>query len=109
MRIPCSSFLTDHGGTAGLPIFKSWTTHRREAPTGVLATADYWHPNITPAFINAQIALNAIQGQNGIWFAGTHTYDVDSQESAIVAGCTPCAIRNVPAGEFAVIVPAGEM
>jgi predicted NAD/FAD-binding protein len=72
---------------AGLPIFKSWTTHRREAPTGVLATADYWHPNITPAFINAQIGLNAIQGQNGIWFAGTHTYDVDSQESALVSAC----------------------
>ena len=72
---------------AGLPIFKSWTTHRREAPTSVLATADYWHPNITPAFIAAQVALNAIQGQDGIWFAGTHTYDVDSQESALVSAC----------------------
>ncbi|MDX6292029.1 MAG: uncharacterized protein QOH50_1104 [Kribbellaceae bacterium] len=73
----------------GLPIFKSWTTHRRETPTPsqVLATADYWHPNITPGFINAQKSLNTIQGQNGIWFAGTHTYDVDSQESALVSAC----------------------
>ncbi|MWB98486.1 FAD-dependent oxidoreductase [Agromyces seonyuensis] len=72
---------------AGLPIFKSWTTHRREAPGGVLATAEYWHPNITPAFIGAQRSLDALQGRDGIWFAGTHTYDVDSQESALVSAC----------------------
>ena len=73
--------------TTGLPIFKSWITHRREAPADVLATADYWHPNITPAFIEAQRALDARQGDGGIWFAGTHTYDVDSQESALVSAC----------------------
>ena len=71
----------------GLPIFKSWTAHRREAPTSVLATADYWHPNITPAFIEAQRSLDARQGEGGIWYAGTHTYDVDSQESALISAC----------------------
>ena len=71
----------------GLPIFKSWTAHRREAPTSVLATADYWHPNITPAFIEAQRLLDARQGEGGIWYAGTHTYDVDSQESALISAC----------------------
>jgi predicted NAD/FAD-binding protein len=73
--------------TSGLPIFKSWITHRREAPASVLATADYWHPNVTPAFIDAQRALDARQGDAGIWFAGTHTYDVDSQESALISAC----------------------
>ncbi len=76
---------------AGLPVFKSWTTNRREPPTSVLANREYRHPNITPAFIAAQRSLAEIQGDEGIWFAGTHTFDVDSQESALVSACIVAA------------------
>lgn len=65
------------------PIFKSWTLHRRQAPQQLLASIEFRHPVITPDFIRAQAVLRARNGDQGLWFAGSHVLDVDSQESAL--------------------------
>ena len=69
------------GGTVDL--FKSWATGRAEQPREVLAEADYQHPLLTPAFLAAQRQVAARQGEDGLWFAGSWTRDVDLQETAL--------------------------
>lgn len=64
-------------------VFKSWALHRREEPKQLLASKDYRHPLITPGFIQAQSELQGYNGHDGLWFAGSHVFDVDSQESAL--------------------------
>jgi predicted NAD/FAD-binding protein len=44
-----------------------------EEPSSVIAEFDYAHPVFDGAAITAQGRLDAIQGQNGIWFAGAWT------------------------------------
>jgi len=76
-----------YGGLRGTDeqIFKSWTTFRDKQPSEVIAAAEYWHPVITPETIRAQKRLEAAQGRDDLWFAGSWTNDVDSQESAVVS------------------------
>jgi predicted NAD/FAD-binding protein len=76
-----------YGGLRGTTeqVFKSWTTFRDRQPTEVIAAAEYWHPVITPDTVRAQQRLEAIQGRDDLWFAGSWTFDVDSQESAVVS------------------------
>lgn len=42
-------------------------------------------PRITPDFIKAQRLLAACPGVTGIWFAGSYTGEVDSQETALLS------------------------
>jgi predicted NAD/FAD-binding protein len=70
---------------SGEQMFKSWTTFRSQQPSEVIATAEYLHPVMTPETIRAQRRLAAVQGSDGLWFAGSWTYDLDSQESAVVS------------------------
>ncbi|WP_329538534.1 FAD-dependent oxidoreductase (plasmid) [Streptomyces sp. NBC_01450] len=66
-----------------IPVYKSWVLHRREEPKQLLASMDFRHPLITPDFVQAQGDLQRCNGDDGLWFAGSHVFDVDSQESAL--------------------------
>ncbi len=66
-------------------VFKSWTTFRSRQPSEVIATAEFYHPLITPDTIRAQQRLETVQGRDGLWFAGGWTYEADSQESAVIS------------------------
>lgn len=76
-----------YGGLRGTheQVFKSWTTYRDRQPAEVIASASYQHPVITPDTVVAQRRLASVQGRDGLWFAGSWTTDVDSQESAVVS------------------------
>ena len=66
-----------------LDIFKSWASARSREPSDPLFEAEYRHPLQTPAFVAAQARIEALQGQHGLWFAGSWVRDVDLQESAL--------------------------
>jgi hypothetical protein len=71
----------------GVSLFKSWTSNRsvQPDPAAVLFQETYQHPNIVPGTAAAQQQLAGYQGQQNLWFAGSYTYDVDSQENALVS------------------------
>ena len=69
----------------GDDVFKSWISNRRELPRDIIETFEYRHAHETPAYAAAQRALAAHQGERNLWFAGTHTLDVSSQENALVS------------------------
>ena len=73
------------GAIRGVEVFKSWATHRREPPRQVVTSHDFRHALITPDFLRAQTALAEVSGQAGLYFAGSHTTDVASQESALLS------------------------
>jgi predicted NAD/FAD-binding protein len=72
-------------GKAPLSLFKSWATARGEAPREEVFRQAFRHPYITPAFIAAQRRLDVHQGRGGVWFAGSYTGEVDSQETALTS------------------------
>ena len=72
-------------GQAPLMLFKSWATARDESPRAELFRREFLHPRITPDFIRAQRRLAQLQGREELWFAGSYTLPVDSQESALVS------------------------
>lgn len=74
-----------------VPVYKSWVLHRREEPKQLLAYMDFRHPLITPDFIQAQGQLQRRNGADGLWFAYSHVFDVDSQESALYSALTIAA------------------
>jgi predicted NAD/FAD-binding protein len=45
----------------------------------------FLHPRITPDFIKTQRLLAGLQGTTGVWFAGSYTGEVDSQETALLS------------------------
>ena len=67
------------------PLFKSWVNDRQRDPKHILADRTYRHPIIDLEFRAAQQALQVQQGIDGLWFAGSYTHDVDSQETALVS------------------------
>jgi uncharacterized protein len=69
------------GGT--VDIFKSWTTNRSTAPQSAVYTQDFRHALTTPEATRAQEALDPLQGRRGLWFAGSHCLEVDSQDTAL--------------------------
>ncbi len=73
------------GAFRDVDVYKSWVSHRAELPRETIATFDYLHAHETPDLARAQAALGAVQGDQGLWFAGTHMTDVASQESALVS------------------------
>jgi uncharacterized protein len=64
-------------------LWKSWVTYRSRQPAQVLHEAQFQHMVPTVATINAQTALDALQGAGDIWFAGGYTRPYDSQETAL--------------------------
>jgi predicted NAD/FAD-binding protein len=70
-------------GDSSLSIFKSWATARSRAPRKELFRRTFLHPRVTPEFIEAGRLLSLRQGLGGIWFAGSYTGEVDSQETAL--------------------------
>lgn len=72
-------------GQPPLLVFKSWATAREREPEDEVHRRRFLHPLVTPGFIAAQAVLEACQGRERIWFAGSYTREVDSQESALVS------------------------
>jgi predicted NAD/FAD-binding protein len=72
-------------GQAPLMLFKSWATARSQAPQQEVFRRVFLHPRITPGFIQTQRLLESCQGAAGIWFAGSYTFEVDSQETALLS------------------------
>ncbi|MFQ5738211.1 MAG: FAD-dependent oxidoreductase [Acidobacteriota bacterium] len=72
-------------GQAPIRLFKSWATARPAPPQEEVFRRAFLHPLITPDFIQTQRELEAFQGTAGIWFAGSYTKEVDSQETALLS------------------------
>jgi predicted NAD/FAD-binding protein len=66
-------------------LFKSWVSARAHEPQGLLASAEYKHPLHTPDFVRAQNEVDARQGRDDVWFAGSWTRDIDLQETALLS------------------------
>ena len=75
-------------GQEPMSLFKSWATARSAAPQEEVFRQAFRHPLITPAFIQALRSLADHQGTAGVWFAGSYTSEVDSQESALTSAMT---------------------
>ncbi len=67
-------------------VFRSWITYDSAPPSDVHHVIEYEHPKVTPDYYAAQRALQALQGNAGIWLAGMHMHDIDSHESALCSG-----------------------
>lgn len=67
-------------GTTGL--WKSWVSHRA-APAGTVAQAAFRHVLPAVAALPALQRLAALQGRDGLWFAGGWLLPFDSQETAL--------------------------
>jgi predicted NAD/FAD-binding protein len=72
-------------GAQPLSLFKSWATERSQPPANLLLRQPFLHPLITPAFIETGRQLASLQGRAGVWFAGSYTGEVDSQETALTS------------------------
>lgn len=75
---------------SSIPIFRSWITQDVNKPGFTLPqplyhVVNYYHPRVNRNYFEAQKAVEAIQGNRQLWFAGVYTYDVDSHESAILS------------------------
>ena len=77
--------LTPPPGANPPQLWKSWVTHRSTLPGPVVHEASYKHLLPTPATLRAQSALNALQGEGGVWFAGGYTQPFDAQETALLS------------------------
>jgi predicted NAD/FAD-binding protein len=64
-------------------LWKSWVTHRQDQPRQILHEAQFKHLRPTPSTFLAQDALSALQGRDGLWFAGGYLQRYDSQETAL--------------------------
>jgi len=75
------------------PIFRSWLTYDVRPPgdkggpmpNPLYALIKYRHPITDHNYFEVQKAIEPLQGNDGIWFAGMWTFDNDSHESAIVS------------------------
>lgn len=75
------------------PIFKSWITFDVRSPKDsgpplpnpLYALVHYDHPKANLKYFQVQKAIEMIQGNHHLWFAGNYTHDNDSHESAIVS------------------------
>jgi predicted NAD/FAD-binding protein len=69
-------------------LFKSWATARSREPEEEIFRRDFLHPRISPDSIRAGRRLADHQGQGGVWFAGSYTREVDSQDTALLSAMT---------------------
>jgi predicted NAD/FAD-binding protein len=66
-------------------LWKSWITHRAQAPSQVLHEVSFKHMLPTPSTLAAQAALRLMQGRDGLWFAGGYMRPYDAQETALLS------------------------
>ena len=66
-------------------VFRSWITWNTRMPQRLHAVVSFEHARPTCRYFETQRALNASQGEGGVWLAGTYMHDVDSHESAVVS------------------------
>jgi uncharacterized protein len=78
-----ANVLTAPSPLTAAKLWKSWITYRSRQPAQVLREAQFQHMVPTVATINAQTALNVLQGEGDIWIAGGYTRPYDSQETAL--------------------------
>jgi uncharacterized protein len=76
-------------------LWKSWVTHR-PLPAQVLREVEFQHMVPTPATLRAQERLGALQGLDGIWFAGGYLSPNDSQETALLSALRVTLGLHVP-------------
>lgn len=67
----------------GPPVFKSWVTHTEVMPEPLYALVTYQHPWVDAAYFDTQRRIQALQGRQGVWFAGMYTQDIDCHESVV--------------------------
>lgn len=67
---------------AAARLWKSWITHR-DPPGEILAEETYQHMRPSIASVRAQQALRALNGRDGVWFAGGYLHPYDAQETAL--------------------------
>ncbi|HEY1338680.1 MAG TPA: FAD-dependent oxidoreductase [Bryobacteraceae bacterium] len=66
-----------------LPLFKSWVAEGGPLPEPLYQLTRYEHPFVDAEHFRTQRSLAELQGRSNLWFAGAHTHDIDSHESAI--------------------------
>jgi predicted NAD/FAD-binding protein len=64
-------------------VLRSWVTYDDKLPDRMHLLAHYDHAKVTPRYFEAQRALQAMNGERGVWLAGMHMHDIDSHESAV--------------------------
>lgn len=89
------SAMTFHKSWEGAPrpVFRSWLTFdvRPETAKGsplpdpLYSTVHYWHPKVNLKYFQTQKAVQILNGNRHLWFAGVYTEDVDSHESVILS------------------------
>lgn len=72
-------------GEAPLPLFKSRATARARPPEQEILRRAFLHPLVTAEFLSAGRRLARLQGQDGVWFAGSYTREVDGQDTALLS------------------------
>ena len=70
-----------HGRNTGQSVFATYVQETLPEETHNLSV--FWLPLETPRHFDGQNALKAVQGQQGLWFAGDYTQDIGSHEDAI--------------------------
>lgn len=73
------------GVTPEAEIYKSWSTYRDRESAAPLGSAEYRHILLDGGTLAGQQALDGLQGQDGIWFAGAWTQPFDAQETALLS------------------------
>lgn len=104
-------------GPPGRQVFKSWTTHRGR-PEETIAARDFLHLVLTTDAVRARAVLDSRQGEDGLYFAGSHLTYIDSQEGAVRSAVTVAehlgcdsprlAALATPVGDLAA-APAGTL
>lgn len=95
------------------PIFRSWLTYdildsnaEASLPNPLYALVEWWHPYVDINYFYVQNAIQAVNGNQNLWFAGMYTIDNDSHESAIVSamrvaqGLAPASERLTRLSQF---------
>ncbi|MEU1752831.1 FAD-dependent oxidoreductase [Micromonospora matsumotoense] len=72
-----------YGPITGAQVFRSQLTHRPRLPERLVATADFEQLCPDAAAVRGRRVLADHQGRDGLWFAGHHLADIDSQETAV--------------------------
>ncbi|MFY1683598.1 protoporphyrinogen/coproporphyrinogen oxidase [Micromonospora sp. WMMD730] len=85
-----------YGPITGARVFRSQLTHRPRLPERLVATADFEQLYPDAVAVRGRRVLADHQGRDGIWFAGHHLADIDSQETA-VNSAIDIAARLAPA------------
>lgn len=74
------------------PVFRSWVTYpvlpphaSDPKPDPLYAMIDWWHPYINVDYFHVQRAIQTVNGNHNLWFAGIYTVDNDSHESVILS------------------------